>query len=88
MLYNDSPEQLLNVLNTSEIKCDNFIIDSMSVTLSVKHRDDVSSNLFKIFINDMSSYFQDRIDCACVFLNDQSVNCLIYADDLVLLLLH
>ena len=70
-------------VSTSSVKCNNLITDAMPVTLGVKQGDNLSPNLFKIFINDLPKYLQDCIDC--VSLNDQPINCLLYADDLVLL---
>ena len=39
--------------------------------------------MFKIFINDLPSMFSDEDDP--VLLNDVKLNCLLYADDLLLL---
>ena len=51
--------------------------------MGVRQGDVLSPNIFKIFINDLPSYLNDTPDL--VFVNDLPLNCLMYADDIVLL---
>ena len=51
--------------------------------VGVRQGDNMSPNLFKIFLNDFVSYVTDFNEPAK--LNNISINCLLYADDLVLL---
>ena len=43
----------------------------------------LAQNLFKIFVNDLPDYLTDSPDS--VYINDLPLNCLMYADDIVLL---
>jgi hypothetical protein len=52
-------------------------------SVGVKQGDPISPNLFKIFINDLPSIFNEK--CDPVRLGCSSLNCLLYADDLILL---
>ena len=56
--------------------------DHFPINLGVKQGDNLTPNLFKIFINDLSDYIEDSIDP--IWLNNKPLNCLLYADDLVL----
>jgi hypothetical protein len=52
-------------------------------SIGVKQGDPISPNLFKIFINDLPSMFDET--CDPVKLGNSLLNCLLYADDLILL---
>ena len=71
--------------NTSQscIKTSNGITDFIPVRLGVKQGDNLSPNLFKIFINDLPKLLENSMHP--ILLNNRSVNCLLYADDLILL---
>ena len=51
--------------------------------MGVRQGDNLSPNLFKIFINDLSSMLSNTPDT--VPLNNLDIHCLLYADDVVLL---
>ena len=66
------------------VKKDNFISQQESYDREVRQGDGLSPLLFNIFINDISNIF-DETTSKPIALNSTEVNCLIYADDLVLL---
>lgn len=57
--------------------------DFFKSKVGVRQGDVMSTNFFKIFINDLPDYLNDSPDP--VFIRDLPLNCLMYADDIVLL---
>jgi hypothetical protein len=57
--------------------------DFFSVHLGVKQGDNLKTNLFKIFINDLPSCLDKSLDP--VYLDEKPIRYLMYADDIVLL---
>ena len=53
------------------------------IKLGVKQGDNLSPTLFKIFINDLPEYLLHTPNP--ILLNDKEINCLMYADDVILL---
>ena len=58
-------------------------MENLSSNIGVRQGDNISPTLFKIFINDLVNVFNDS--CEPVSLNCLKLNCLMYADDLVLM---
>jgi len=65
------------------VRLHNKITDFFPTGLGVKQGDNLSPNLFKIFVNDLPDYLQDTPDP--IFANTRPVHCLMYADDIILL---
>ena len=59
------------------------LINFINLNLGVRQRDNLSPNLFKIFINDLPKYLDGTSDP--VKLGDLTLNCLMYADDVAIL---
>jgi len=59
------------------------ITDSFKSYIGVRQGDNLSPNLFKLFINDLPLIFDNT--CDPVKLHKTSLNCLMYADDVILL---
>ena len=57
--------------------------DFFPSSIGVRQGDNLSPNLFNLYLSDLPSYFDSS--CEPVMLNNVKVNCLLYADDLVLL---
>ena len=70
-------------ISSSSVRCGDLITKAIPIKLGVKQGDNLSPNLFNIFINDLPNYFQNCKDS--IQLNDDPVNCLLYADDLILI---
>lgn len=64
------------------IRIEGGISDSFEVKSGVKQGCTLSPNLFNIFTRDLPDSF---IDCDPVFINDNPISCLMYADDTILL---
>ena len=77
-------EKLINngCSNTS-VKLHNGITPFFKSHIGVKQGCNLSPTLFNIFVNDIPSLFTNS--CAPVKLGETNLNCLLYADDLVLL---
>lgn len=65
------------------IRVDEGITKFITTKLGVKQGDNLSPNLFKVFINDLPFLLEKAQDP--VMLNHKPIHCLMYADDIVLL---
>ena len=65
------------------IKVKTGLTNYIDLNLGVRQGDNLSPNLFKIFINDLPKYLEETIDP--VNIGDLTLNCLMYADDVVIL---
>ena len=70
-------------VSKSSIKIDNNLTDFIPTNLGVKQGDNLSPNLFKIFINEFPNYLEKSLDP--VYLDKKAIHCLMYADDIILL---
>ena len=66
------------------VKKDNFLSDLGQYESGVRQGDGLSPLLFNVFINDINDIFDETISQP-VILNTTKLNCLIYADDVLLL---
>ena len=69
--------------NKLQIRIGNNLTKVFNSNLGVRQGDTLSPNLFKIFINDLSTIFDE--ECDAVSLGNFDLNCLMYADDVILL---
>ena len=65
------------------VKVNDNITNTFKSLVGVRQGDVLSPNLFKIFINDLPSYLSSSPDP--IYLNDKRLDCLMYADDVILL---
>ena len=65
------------------IKIGNMLTDKIDSNIGVKQGCILSPSLFNIYLSDICNIFTD--ECKPVSLNNSSFNCLLYADDMVLL---
>ena len=59
------------------------VSESFSSHIGVRQGDNLSTNLFKLFINDLPDVFDNS--CQLVTLDVSKLSCLMYADDVILL---
>ena len=69
--------------NILRLKIGNGMTDEFSSEIGVRQGDTLSPNLFKIFINDIVDAFDK--DCDGATLGKYQLNCLMYADDVILI---
>ena len=74
----------MSSVSKSSIKVNNEISDRFLLKIGVKQGDNLNPNLFKNVINDLPKYLQSSGDA--LILNDRPVNCLMYADDIVIVI--
>ena len=65
------------------VKVNDKITNTFKSLVGVRQGDVLSPNLFKIFMNDLPSYLSSSPDP--IYLNDKRLDCLIYADGVILL---
>ena len=66
------------------VKTDNYTLtENFPSDIGVRQGDNLSPTLFKLFINDLPKIFYAK--CCPVLLNETLLNCLLYADDLILI---
>ena len=65
------------------VKVNDKITNTFKSLVGVRQGDVLSPNLFKNFINDLTAYLSSSLDP--VYLNDKRLDCLMYADDVILL---
>lgn len=70
-------------ISRSCVKIKNGITNFFSTKVGVKQGNNLSPNLFKIFINDFTDYIKNSSDP--VLLNENTVHSLMYADDIIIL---
>lgn len=68
--------------NKMHVRIGDRLSESFSPEIGLRQGDNLSPNLFKLFINDLTSCFDCNDDP--VLLGNMKLNCLLYADDVVL----
>ena len=66
----------------ARIKIGVSLTEKIDIKMGVRQGDNLSPSLFKIFINDFPSYLNGCTDT--VSLQHKELNCLLYADDIVM----
>jgi hypothetical protein len=66
------------------VKLNTGVTPSFASNIGLKQGSNLSPTLFNVFINDIPKLLISK-DCDPVYLGETKVNCLLYADDLVLL---
>ena len=82
LFYNVIKDMYLNIDLCVKVNSDN-LSESFQSHIGVRQGDNLSPNLFKLFINDLPDIFDSS--CHPVSLNITKLNCLMYADDVILL---
>jgi hypothetical protein len=67
------------------VKSGPYLSGSFKSKIGLRQGDILSPNLFKIYMNDLKDYLSSDLDADTPKLQSKFVNCLLYADDLVLL---
>ena len=73
---------LINSMYLKTKRCDRLGHSHTKSDIGVRRGDVLSTNLFKVFINDLPSYLSECLDPVNV--NGNILQCLMYADDIVL----
>lgn len=61
----------------------NKLSEQFNSKVGIRQGDNLKPNLFKVFINDLPDIFHP--ECDPVSLGNKNLNCLLYADDVILL---
>ena len=69
--------------NMSSVRSGNYITPQFECQAGVRQGDSLSPTLFNIYVNDICNLFDQT--CQPAYLQDYSLNCLFYADDLILI---
>jgi hypothetical protein len=64
------------------IKIGDKLTEPFTSSLGVRQGDVLTPNIFKLFLNDFSDIIENSNDS--VYLQDKTISCLLYADDLIL----
>ena len=67
------------------IKVQGQLTNSFNSNIGVRQGDNLSPTLFNIFINDLQTYIEKESETHPVQLGNTTLNCLLYADDVVLI---
>ena len=90
LLKHGVPRKIFNVVSsmygstTNEIKITHGLSDSFEANRGVKQGDVLSPLLFNIFMNNIVDELKNA-NCDPINIGNMNINCLLYADDLVLL---
>ncbi len=69
--------------NKLQVRVGDYLTNRFLSEIGVRQGDTLSPNLFKMFINDLPTYLRSD-SCAPVEINGETLNCLMYADDVVI----
>ena len=83
LMYNVIKDMYVNHSSRLAVKIGNSLSDFFSSNIGVHQGDVLSPNLFNLYINDVVTALNSH--CDPVYLNNYKIDCLLYADDLVLL---